>query len=317
MKTIGRTIIRIIPVLLIVSFFSSSYVELLPGDPAIRLLGQERAQEPGARELVNRELRLDDNVIVRYGKWLGDVVTGDLGESVRTLGLKVSDTIRQRLPITLELTVLAQAVALILAIPLGVYAAYRAGQRVDRALNAASFAAISLPQFLVGILLIFVLFNQLDLLPPQGWTRLTEWDWWDHSRRLIMPVFALALTEIAVFQRLLRADMMATLQNDFVLTAKAKGMSPSHILFRHALRPSSFSLITLAGVSTGRLIGGTVIIEVLFQLPGMGLKMIDSITGNDLVVLQGLVLVVAVAYILLNMLVEITYALLDPRIRRG
>ena len=111
--------------------------------------------------------------------------------------------------------------------------------------------------------------------------------------------------------------MMATLQNDFVLTARAKGMSPRHVLFRHALRPSSFSLITLAGVSTGRLIGGTVIIEVLFQLPGMGLKMIDSITGNDLVVLQGLVLVVAVAYIFLNMLVEITYALLDPRIRRG
>ena len=212
---------------------------------------------------------------------------------------------------------MAQAVALILAIPLGVYAAYRAGRRVDRALNAASFAAISLPQFLVGILLIFILFNQLDLLPPQGWTRLTEWDWWDHSRRMIMPVVALALTEIAVFQRLLRADMMATLQNDFVLTAKAKGMSPAHILFRHALRPSSFSLITLAGVSTGRLIGGTVIIEVLFQLPGMGLKMVDSITGNDLVVLQGLVLVVAVAYILLNMLVEIAYALLDPRIRRG
>jgi peptide/nickel transport system permease protein len=132
-----------------------------------------------------------------------------------------------------------------------------------------------------------------------------------------MPVVALSLTEIAVFQRLLRADMMATLQNDFVLTARAKGMSPAHVLFRHALRPSSFSLITLAGVSTGRLIGGTVIIEVLFQLPGMGLKMVDSITGNDLVVLQGLVLVVAVAYIMLNMLVEITYALLDPRIRRG
>ena len=317
MKTIGRSIIRIIPVLIIVSFFSSFYVELLPGDPTIRLLGQERAQEPAARELVNRELRLDDNVIVRYGKWLGDAVTGDLGESVRTRGLKVSDTIRQRLPITLELTVVAQALALILAIPLGVYAAYRAGRRVDRALNAASFAAISLPSFLVGILLIFILFNQLDLLPPQGWTRLTEWDWWDHSRRLTMPVVALALTEIAVFQRLLRADMMATLQNDFVLTARAKGMSPTHVLFRHALRPSSFSLITLAGVSTGRLIGGTVIIESLFQLPGIGLKMVDSITGNDLVVLQGLVLVVAVAYIMLNMLVEITYALLDPRIRRG
>ena len=317
MKTIGRSIIRIIPVLIIVSFFSSFYVELLPGDPTIRLLGQERAQEPAARELVNRELRLDDNVIVRYGKWLGDAVTGDLGESVRTRGLKVSDTIRQRLPITLELTVVAQALALILAIPLGVYAAYRAGRRVDRALNAASFAAISLPSFLVGILLIFILFNQLDLLPPQGWTRLTEWDWWDHSRRLTMPVVALALTEIAVFQRLLRADMMATLQNDFVLTARAKGMSPTHVLFRHALRPSSFSLITLAGVSTGRLIGGTVIIESLFQLPGIGLKMVDSITGNDLVVLQGLVLGVAVAYIMLNMLVEITYALLDPRIRRG
>ena len=191
MKTIGRSIIRIIPVLLIVSFFSSVYVELLPGDPTIRLLGQERAQEPAARELVNRELRLDDNVIVRYGKWLGDVVTGDLGESVKTHGLKVSDTIRQRLPITLELTAVAQALALILAIPLGVYAAYRAGGRADRTLNTASFAAISLPQFLVGILLIFVLFNQLDLLPPQGWTRLTEWDWWDHSRRLLMPVVAL------------------------------------------------------------------------------------------------------------------------------
>ncbi|WP_420639056.1 ABC transporter permease [Candidatus Poriferisocius sp.] len=317
MRTIGRSIIRIIPVLVIVSFFASSFVELLPGDPAIRLLGQERAQAPGARERVTEQLRLNDNVIVRYGKWLGDVATGDLGESVKTEGLKVTDTIRQRLPITLELTVVAQMLALLLAIPLGVVAAYRAGRRLDRFLNSASFAAISLPQFLVGILLIFVLFNQLDLLPPQGWVRLTEWDWWNHIRRLIIPVVALSLTEIAVFQRLLRADMMATLQNDFVLTARAKGMSPTHVLFRHALRPSSFSLITLAGVSTGRLIGGTVIIEQLFQLPGIGLKMIDSITGNDLVVLQGLVLVVAVAYVLLNLLVEIAYALLDPRIRRG
>ncbi|MCY3968130.1 MAG: ABC transporter permease [bacterium] len=317
MKTIGRSILRIIPVLFIVSFFSSAYVELLPGDPAIYLLGQERAEEPGARELVNRELRLDKDVITRYGLWLGDVVTGDLGESVKTQGLKVSETIRQRLPITLELTALALGMSLLVSVPLGVYSAYRAGRRVDRGLNTASFAAISLPQFLVGILLIFVLFNQLDWLPPQGWTRLTEWDWWDHIRRLIMPIVALSLTEIAVFQRLLRADMLATLQNDFVLTARAKGMSPVHVLFRHALRPSSFSLITLAGISAGRLIGGTVIIEQLFQIPGIGLKMIDAITSNDLVVLQGLVLLVAVFYVMFNLFVEIAYALLDPRIRRG
>ena len=317
MKTVGRSIIRLIPVLLIVSFFSSSYVELLPGDPVVSLLGRERAQEPGAVEMVNRELRLDDNVVVRYGKWLGDVVTGDLGESVKTPGLTVVSQLRERLPVTLELAMVAQIFALILSIPLGVYAAYRAGGRVDRTLNSASFAAISVPQFLVGILLIVILFNQLDLLPPTGWSRLTNWDWWDHTRRLIMPVIALSLTEVAVFQRLLRADMMATLQNDFVLTARAKGMSPTHVLFRHALRPSSFSLITLAGVSTGRLIGGTVVIEYLFSIPGMGRKMVESIHGVDLVMLQGLVLVVVVAYVLLNLLVEITYALLDPRIRRG
>ncbi len=317
MKAIGRSIIRLIPVLLIVSFFTSFYVEFLSGDPAVRLLGLERSQEPGARELVNRELRLDDNVVVRYGKWLGDVVTGDLGESVKTPGLTVASELRSRLPVTLEIALVAQIVALVVAIPLGVYAAYRAGRRVDRALNSMSFAAISVPQFLVGILLVLILFNQLDVLPPQGWTRLTEWDWWDHLQRLIMPVIALALTEIAVFQRLLRADMMATLQNDFVLTARAKGMSPAHILFRHALRPSSFSLVTLAGVSTGRLIGGAVIIEVLFTIPGVGRKMVDSILGNDLVMLQGMVIVVVVAYVLLNLLVEITYAVLDPRIRRG
>ncbi len=317
MKTIGRSIIRLIPVLLIVSFFSSSYVELLPGDPVISLLGRERAEQPGAKELVNSQLRLDDNVVVRYGKWLGDVVTGDLGESVKTPGLTVVSQLRERLPVTLELALVAQLFALILSIPLGVYAAYRAGGRIDRTLNSASFAAISVPQFLVGILLIVILFNQLDLLPPTGWARLTDWDWWDHIRRLIMPVIALSLTEVAVFQRLLRADMMATLQNDFVLTARAKGMSPTHVLFRHALRPSSFSLITLAGVSTGRLIGGTVVIEYLFSIPGMGRKMVESIHSVDLVMLQGLVLVVVVAYVLLNLLVEITYALLDPRIRRG
>jgi peptide/nickel transport system permease protein len=317
LKTIGRSIIRLIPVLLIVSFFSSSYVELLPGDPVISLLGRERAEQPGAVEMVNRELRLDENIIVRYGKWLGDVTTGDLGESVKTPGLTVVSQLRERLPVTLELALVAQLFALILSIPLGVYAAYRAGGRVDRTLNSASFAAISVPQFLVGILLIVIMFNQLDLLPPTGWTRFTDWDWWDHTRRLIMPVVALSLTEVAVFQRLLRADMMATLQNDFVLTARAKGMSPTHVLFRHALRPSSFSLITLAGVSTGRLIGGTVVIEYLFSIPGMGRKMVESIHGVDLVMLQGLVLVIVVAYVMLNLLVEITYALLDPRIRRG
>ncbi len=317
MKTIGRSILRIIPVLFIVSFFASAYVELLPGDPVINLLGQERAEEPGARELITKQLHLDKDVITRYGLWLGEVITGDLGESVKTQGLQVSDTIRHRLPITLELAIVALGVSLLVSVPLGVYSAYRAGRRLDKTLNTASFAAISLPQFMLGILLVFVLFNQLDWLPPQGWTRLTEWDWWDHISRLIMPITALAITEIAVFQRLLRADMLATLQNDFVLTARAKGMSPTHVLFRHALRPSSFSLITLAGISAGRLIGGTVIIEQLFQIPGIGLKMIDAIGSNDLVVLQGLVLVVAVFYVMFNLLVEIAYALLDPRIRRG
>lgn len=315
-RLIGQTLLRTVLVIVFVSIFVFLLIDLFPGDPAITILGQDKAT-PEAIAQLTEELGLDDPFPVRYLSWLGDVITGDLGKSYRIQGKQVSDILTERLPVTLQLAIVAQIVALAIAVPLGVLAAYRAGRPTDKVLNAASFAAISMPQFLVGILLVYLFFNKLGWLPPNQWVRLTSGDLWGHLERLILPVTALALSEIAVYQRLLRSDMLSTLQEDYILSAKAKGLSARRVLFRHALRPSSFSLITLAGVSTGRLLGGTVVVEYLFNLPGLGTALRDAVTTQDVMVLQALVLFVATAYVVINVVVDLSYAFLDPRVRNS
>jgi peptide/nickel transport system permease protein len=229
----------------------------------------------------------------------------------------VSARLSRAIPVNLELAVLALVMALAVSIPLAILSAHRAGSRFDRIVSASVFGLVSVPNFVIGLVLLLIFAVHWRLLPYGQWVRVSDGGWAENLKHAFLPALTLALGEIAIFTRLLRGDMISTLREDFVLAARAKGMPTRHILVREALRPSSFSILTLAGVTLGRLIGGTVVVEQVFALPGLGRTIIDAATKNDYKLVQGGVLVIALAYTLINVLVDITYSLLDPRIRRG
>jgi peptide/nickel transport system permease protein len=301
--------------LLVVSFLTFLLTTLLKGDPAVVILGPEGAKDPAAVAAVREDLRLDDPLPSRYVAWLGDAATGDLGRSYRT-GQEVTDAIAERLPVTLEIGVLAIVLALAAAIPLGTLSAFRAGGVGDRIITGTSFGLLAVPSFMMAILLIWILAESLGWLPATGWVRLTD-DPVENLRTAIMPALALAIGEFAVYTRLLRADMITTLQQDSITMARAKGIPTRRILFRHALRPSSFSLMTVVGLQVGAIIGGAVIVEQLFALPGIGRLLVDSILQRDLIMVQGVALVIAISFVVINFVVDLLYTALDPRIRHG
>ena len=313
MRQVGLRLLQLVPILFLVSVATFSITELLPGDPVIAILG-ENAQ-PETIAAMRHELRLDKPLVSRYLDWAAAAMRGDLGRSIRS-HQPVTDAFRERLPITLQLAITATLIGLIVAIPLGAWSAYRAGRFSDRLTTTTTFAMVGLPPFLMGLLLVYLLALWRQWFPVTGWVRITE-DFGQNLRHAFLPCLTLAFTEIAIYTQLLRADMFATLQQDFVLAAKARGLPTRHILMREALRPSSFSLITLAGVNLGRLIGGTVIIEQVFALPGVGRLVAQSIPQKDYPMLQGSVLILATAYLLINTFVDLSYQFIDPRIRRG
>lgn len=297
-----------------VSVLTFLLTDLLPGDPALQILGPQSAT-PEAIAEVRADLRLDDPLPVRYLQWVGDAATGDLGRSYRT-GQQVDEAILERLPVTLEVGGLAIVIAVLGAVPLGMLSAHRAGGTTDRAVTGASFALLAVPNFMMAILLILVFAEMLGVLPATGWVNLTE-DPFGNVKAVLLPALAIALGELAVYTRLLRSDMIATLQEDYIALARAKGMPTWWILLRHGLRPSSFSLLTVVGLQIGAIMSGSVVIETLFALPGVGRLLVDSILQRDLMMVQGIALVVAVSYVLVNVTVDILYSYLDPRIRRG
>lgn len=286
---------------------------LLPGDPVLAILGEDATPESIASW--RHKLGLDQPLLMRYAHWVFAALQGDFGASYRT-GESVLEMILHRLPVTLELLVLTQVIALGLAIPAAIYSAWRARGGFDRTAMATSLGLLSMPPFLIGIILIYFFSIQLDWLPATGFVSLSK-SVMSNLRSLILPALALALAEFPVYMRLLRADMMQTLQQDFIAVARAKGLPPRRILLQHALRPSSFSLLTVVGVNIGRLIGGTIIIEVLFALPGIGQLLIQSVYQHDYLVLQGIVLFVAVSFVLINAAIDGLYRLLDPRTNHG
>jgi peptide/nickel transport system permease protein len=297
----------------LVSLASFMLIELLPGDPAIAILGENATPETIAA--VHEQLNLDDPFIQRYGQWLGDALTGDLGTSIRS-HQPVTTEFLDRAPVTGQLAIMAIVFALVFAIPLGLYSAYKAGRFADRFTSTTSFAFVSLPPFILGLLLVYLFALHWEIFPNTGWTRLSD-GVGENLKHSILPALAIGLAELAVYTQLLRADAMTTLNEDYVLAARAKGMPPRHVMLHHALRPSSFSLITLAALNFGRLLGGSVIVEQLFGLPGVGRLIIQSIPGKDMPVIQGSVLILATVYLLLNTFADLSYNYLDPRLRRG
>lgn len=315
MPALLRRLFMVLATLLIASFGTFYLVELVPGDPALRVVGENASTADYQR--VRQEMGLDEPVLNRYGTWLSKAVRGDLGRNLVAPTTEVSSRIAAAFPVNLELAVLALAMALVVSIPLALWSAFRADGLFDRITSATMFGLISVPAFLGGVILILLFAVTWKIFPLGQWARPTEHGWARNLSHAFLPALTLALTEIAVFTRLLRADMIATLKEDYVRAARAKGMPTWHILLREALRPSSFSLITLAGVSIGRLIGGTVIVEQLFSLPGLGQAVVGGARANDFTLVQGGVLVIAVTYILCNLVVDLLYTYLDPRVRLG
>jgi peptide/nickel transport system permease protein len=302
-----------VAVLLLVTFLTFLLLNLLPGGPETAALGI------GADEQAQAEFRaeqnLDDPLIVRYADWLGGILTGDLGDSLIS-NVPVTELLRQRLPVTLQLMFYATFLALIIAVPLGILTAYKADSMFDKSANTIAFGLLSLPNFIVGVLLVFLFSIRLGWLPATGSTPFGE-DPVEHFRRMILPTIALAVGQIAVYMRLLRTDMISTLQEDFIGVARAKGMPTRRILLRHALRPSSFSLLTVVAINVGQLIGGTIVIERIFAIPGLGSLLVESIFRRDYLVVQGCIVIVAVGFVLVNFIVDVLYAVLDPRIRHA
>lgn len=313
MQILRRKLPWLLFTVIAVSFLTFMLTSLLPGDPARSILGDQAT--PEAIAAVRADLGLDRPLPIRYLSWLGDAVTGDLGRSYQT-GQPVGSAVMERVPVTLQLGLTAIGISLVLALPLGIISAYRSGGVADRAITGGTFALLSIPSFMMAILLIYLFAVYLGWFPATGWTRLTA-DPWGSIKGTVLPAFSLAAVNIAVFTRLLRTDMIATLQEDYVTMAEAKGMSTPRILIRHALRPSSFSLLTVVGIQLGAVIGGSVVVEEIFALPGVGRLLFTSILNRDLVMAQGVVLVISVAYIVVNFCVDLLYSYLDPRIRHG
>lgn len=312
MVTVLRRVPRLVGVLLAVSALTFLMTSLLPGDPAIEMLGTDNVT-PERLAAAREELGLDEPLPVRYLDWLGDAVTGDLGRSFRT-NQRVIDAVTERLPVTAEIAALAVAIALLVSVPLGAYTAYRANGLADKLATATTFGLLSIPSFMLALVLVYVFALQLGWLPTSGWTRLTA-DPLENLRTAVLPAVSLAVGEIAAYTRLLRTDMIATLQEDFVQMARSKGLPTLRVLSRHALRPSTLSLVTVVGLNIGTLAGGALIIETIFALPGIGRLLVESIYQRDLLMVQGVVLVVATVYVVANFLVDVLYSVIDPRIR--
>lgn len=315
-KLIAIRLLRLIATLLAVSFLTFSMTLLLPGDPINAILPPTAPRDPETVQRIREELRLDDPLLVRYGDWLGNVVQLDLGQSYID-DRPVWQTIKDRLPITAELAFLAVLIAVGMAIPIGVIGAYRQGKAVDQITSAGVQVGLSIPNFIVGIFLIWLFTVRFQLLPSTGWNRIGTDGLLQNLKTAILPAIALSLSQMAFFSRLVRSDMIATLQENFVLSAKAKGLRDRYVLFRHALRPSSLSLVTIVGINLGALLGGTVVIETLFALPGLGFRLINAINQRDILVIQGITMFIATSYVVINTLVDMLYLALDPRIRRG
>jgi peptide/nickel transport system permease protein len=312
MRYFLRKLLRLVPVLLLVTAATFLLLNLLPGDVAIAILGNEAT--PTAIEQVRTELGLDQPLVVRYFHWLAGFMQGDLGRSYITR-VPILEQIVDRLPVTLELMLLSQGLALVLAIPAGVLCAYKAGSRIDRLISAAALFLLAAPVFITAIVLMFIFALKLRWLPSTGYVPFAS-DPLGNLAHFALPALAIGLAEFPVLFGVLRADMIKTLQQDFIALAKAKGLGPLFILVRHALRPSSFTLVTISGLQIAAAIAGALVAETIFGLPGVGRMLTGAVYNRDMMMVQGCVAIISIGYVLVNFSVDMIYAVLDPRIRR-
>ena len=306
-----KRLASIVPTLIFVSMLIFGLQQLLPGDPALILAGEE--QDPSVIAHLRQKLHLDDPLPVRYALWLGGVLQGDLGESVRTQQ-PVLELVLQKLPVTIELALLAFSIALLIGIPAGIVSAVRRGGWWDTAANLFALWGISTPNFWLGILMILLFSVQLGWLPASGYVSPFE-DLAANLAAMVMPAFVLGNAIAAVLMRHTRSAMLAVLGADYVRTARAKGLSERVVVLKHALRNALTPIITLGALELGTLLSGAVLTEQVFTIPGFGKLIVDSVFNRDYAVVQGVVMVTATAYIALNLLADLAYFAVNPRLR--
>jgi peptide/nickel transport system permease protein len=306
-----RRVLATIPVMAIVALFVFSLLYISPGDPAAVIAGDQAT--PDDVERIRASLGLDRPYLVRFGAWVWDILRGDLGVSIFT-NLPVSTMIQQRIEPTLSLMVVTLILAVSIAVPMGVIAAWRQGTAIDRAVMAFAVLGFSVPVFVVGYVLAYIFALELDWLPVQGYTPFSR-GFWPWLENLILPAIALGSVYIALIARITRATMLEVLQQDYIRTAKAKGLGQRAILFLHALKNAAVPIITVIGIGIALLIGGAVVTESVFAIPGLGRLTVDAILRRDYPVIQGVVLLFSFVYVLVNLAIDLAYTLFDPRIR--
>ena len=306
-----KRILSTAPVLLLVGLFVFSLLFIAPGDPATIVAGDKATEADIAR--IRAAMGLDRPFLEQLGSWLWKVLHGDLGQSIFN-ALPVMDLIKLRLEPTLSLMAVTLVIAILVAVPMGVAAAWKAGTWIDRSVMAVAVLGFSTPVFVVGYLLSFFIALKLQWLPVQGYTPLDQ-GFWPWLRNLLMPAISLGFIYIALIARVTRATMLEVLQQDYIRTARAKGMGQQVILYVHALKNAAVPILTAIGIGIALLIGGAVVTESVFAIPGIGRLTVDAILQRDYPVIQGVVLVCSVAYVLVNLLVDLAYCILDPRIR--
>ena len=310
-----RRILAVLPVLFVVSLVVFLILRLAPGDPAAVIAGNSATNEDIAK--IQVQLGLDRSIPVQYGIWMGNVFQGDLGFSYY-LNKPVTELIAQRVEPTLSLAFGTVILAILIAVPLGTLAAWRMGGWLDRLLSGFSVAGFSVPVFVIGYLLIYFFAIRLEWLPVQGYKSLSgpsaagPWAW---MRQLILPWMTLAMIYVALIARVPRASVSEALTEDYIRTARAKGITESAVLLRHALANAAVPIVTVVGIGIALLIGGVVVTETVYAIPGLGSLTVDAVLNRDFPVIQGLVLLFSVSYVLINLLVDLSYLVLDPRIR--
>ncbi len=313
MIAVLRRGLHLVLVVMLVTFLASLLINLLPGSPALAILGQ--GATPKAVAQVNHQLHLDRPVFERYGLWLGGLFRGDFGTSYIN-GQSISHQLAIRIPVTLEEVILSQLLALAIAVPLGIWSGYRPRGVGNKIITGAAFLFLGSPPFVLAELGTLLFAVRLGWLPATGFTSLSQ-SAGQNLRSLVLPCTALGLGTLAVYVRLLRAELTATLQQNYIEVAYAKGLSVPYVLFRHALRPSMTTVVAALAVNLGALIGGAVVVESIFSIPGVGSYMVSSIQTRDYVAVQGTVVVVAIGFVLANALADSLYVVMDPRSRHG
>lgn len=306
-----RRVLAVIPVLIVVALFTFTILRLMPGDPAA-VIGGDTAT-PEEIEIIRKSMGLDKPIYVQLGIWLADIARGDLGESVHSRH-SVAGLILSRVEPTLSLAILTEIIAISIAVPLGVLAAWKANSIIDRSVMLLAVVGFSMPVFWLGFMLMWLFGIKLEWLPVATYVPFRE-DFFAFLQHLILPSVTLGLVFIALIARMTRATVLEVLREDYIRTARAKGLADTAVLLRHAMKNAALPIVTIIGLGIAGLISGVVVTETIFAIPGIGRLSVDAIVHRDYPVIQGVILMTAGAYVFINLAVDITYAYFDPRIR--